>query len=185
MRRVKKKGVKDVTGNRTRIFLAALVFTLLLACMLTACGNAGQTAAPSTEAAPAPAEEAPAASLGSLVITPETDTVDLEEAGATIEDLMRASDSLGGVKKIALGLTDATAEQLEAVCKAFPDAKVTWKANVLGTAVESTAEERAAFGQYLDQQLGKIRLENADENFLRERLVEMYANPYRNHIAAL
>ena len=39
MRRVKKKGVKDVTGNRTRIFLAALVFTLLLACMLTACGN--------------------------------------------------------------------------------------------------------------------------------------------------
>ena len=50
---------------------------------------------------------------------------------------------------------------------------------------ESTAEERAAFGQYLDQQLGKIRLENADEEFLRERLVEMYANPYRNHIAAL
>ena len=130
-----------MTGNRTRIFLAALVFTLLLACMLTACGNAGQTAAPSTEAAPAPAEEAPAASLGSLVITPETDTVDLEEAGATIEDLMRASDSLGGVKKIALGLTDATAEQLEAVGKAFPDAEVTWKANVLGTAVESTAEE--------------------------------------------
>ena len=55
----------------------------------------------------------------------------------------------------------------------------------MAAGAESTAEERAAFGQYLDQQLSKIRLENADEDFLRERLVEMYANPYRNHIAAL
>ncbi len=60
-----------------------------------------------------------------------------------------------------------------------------YASNRVAAGAESTAEERAAFGQYLDQQLGKIRLENADENFLRERLVEMYANPYRNHIAAL
>ncbi len=131
-----------MTGNRTRISLTALVLTLLLACLLTACGNAGQPAAQSDAATPAPAEETAAStSLGSLVITPETDTVDLEEAGATIEDLMRASDRLGGVKKIALGLTSASPEQLEAVCKAFPNAEVTWKTEVLGAAIESTAEE--------------------------------------------
>ena len=60
-----------------------------------------------------------------------------------------------------------------------------YASNRVAAGAESTVEERAAFGQYLDQQLGKIRLENADEKFLRERLVEMYANPYRNHIAAL
>ena len=60
-----------------------------------------------------------------------------------------------------------------------------YASNRVAAGAESTPEERATFGQYLEQQLGKIRLENADEDYLRERLVEMYANPYRNHFAAL
>lgn len=47
-----------------------------------------------------------------------------------------------------------------------------------------TAEERTAFEAYVDGQLDKIDLPNKDEDFLRERLLTMYANPLRNQLAA-
>ena len=118
--------------NKTIWIAVLLILTLLLA-------GCGASKVPASLTTPEPTPET--VMLGSLEITSRTDTVDLEEAGASIEDLMRASNSLGSVKKIALGLTDATPEQLDAVCKAFPAAEVSWKADVLGAAVESSAEE--------------------------------------------
>lgn len=47
-----------------------------------------------------------------------------------------------------------------------------------------TDADRIAFDQYLAGQLAKIDLPDADEPFLRERLLTMYANPLRNHLAA-
>lgn len=44
-------------------------------------------------------------------------------------------------------------------------------------------EGKAQFGQYLRQQIDKIDLPNKDEAFLRERLLEMYANPAKNQLA--
>lgn len=44
-------------------------------------------------------------------------------------------------------------------------------------------EDKAQFGQYLQQQIDKIDLPNKDEAFLRERLLEMYANPAKNQLA--
>ena len=44
-------------------------------------------------------------------------------------------------------------------------------------------EDKAQFGQYLQQQIDKIDLPNKDESFLRERLLEMYANPAKNQLA--
>ena len=121
-------------GKRAILIAVLSAFVLLFA----GCGAAETPAAPA-EPTPEPTPEE--VMLGSLTITPGTDAIDLEEAGATIEDLMRASDRLGGVKRVSLGVTGATLPQLEAVCKAFPDAEVTWKADVLGTAVDSTSEE--------------------------------------------
>lgn len=57
--------------------------------------------------------------------------------------------------------------------------------NRVAAGADSTAEERAAFNAYVDKQLANIRLDTPDNDFLRERLCTMYANPYRNHIAAL
>ncbi len=44
-------------------------------------------------------------------------------------------------------------------------------------------EDKTRFEQYLRQQINKIDLSNKDEAFLRERLLEMYANPAKNKLA--
>ena len=46
-----------------------------------------------------------------------------------------------------------------------------------------SGEDEAQFEQYLRQQIDKIDLPNKDETFLRERLLEMYANPAKNQLA--
>lgn len=48
-----------------------------------------------------------------------------------------------------------------------------------------TAEEKAAFEKYLNERIAQIDLPEKDEAFLRERILTMYANPLRNHLAAL
>ena len=45
-----------------------------------------------------------------------------------------------------------------------------------------TAEERQRFEQYLDGQIAKITLPNKDEQFLRQTILTMYANPLRNKL---
>ena len=47
-----------------------------------------------------------------------------------------------------------------------------------------TADDVRRFDDYLDGQLAKIDLPGKDEDFLRERLLTMYANPARNWYAA-
>lgn len=46
-----------------------------------------------------------------------------------------------------------------------------------------TADDKAAFGKYLQGQIAKIDIPNKDEAFLRERMLTMYANPARNCLA--
>ena len=52
--------------------------------------------------------------------------------------------------------------------------------NRVAAGAEATAEEQASFQQYLDAQLSKIQLNAPDLPFLRERMLTMYANPYKN-----
>ncbi len=47
-----------------------------------------------------------------------------------------------------------------------------------------SAEDRRNFEHYLEGQLAKIDLPGKDEDFLRERLLAMYANPLRNYLKA-
>jgi len=47
-----------------------------------------------------------------------------------------------------------------------------------------SAADKQRFEAYLSAQLAKISLPNKDEAFLRERILTMYANPVRNHLAA-
>ena len=48
-----------------------------------------------------------------------------------------------------------------------------------------TLTEKAEFEKYLQNRIDKIDLENKDTDFLRGKILEMYANPYINHIASL
>lgn len=47
-----------------------------------------------------------------------------------------------------------------------------------------TPEEKQRFDAYIEQQLGKIKIPNKDEDFLRGKLLLMYANPLVNYLAA-
>ena len=48
-----------------------------------------------------------------------------------------------------------------------------------------TPAEKTQFEEYLDKQIRKIDLENKDRDFLRHKILEMYANPLKNYLAAL
>ena len=45
-----------------------------------------------------------------------------------------------------------------------------------------TDADKAKFDAYLKQQLAKIEIVNKDEEYLRRRMLEMYANPTRNYL---
>ncbi len=45
-----------------------------------------------------------------------------------------------------------------------------------------TQAEKEKFEDYLDKQIRKVDLENKDRDFLRTRILEMYANPLKNHL---
>ena len=47
-----------------------------------------------------------------------------------------------------------------------------------------SAEDKAVFHKYLQGQLAKIDIPDKDGEFLMERMLTMYANPARNHLAA-
>lgn len=47
-----------------------------------------------------------------------------------------------------------------------------------------TPADEARFAKYVAEQLAKIDIPNKDEDFLRERILVMYANPVRNKLAA-
>ncbi len=96
-----------------------------------------ETAAPQTVPEQGPKE----LQFGSLTVSSDVEELDLSGSGASLEELMRASDDLTGVKKISLGVTDATLEQLRAVERAFPQAKLSWKAEILGREIDCGAAE--------------------------------------------
>ncbi len=52
-------------------------------------------------------------------------------------------------------------------------------------AAHYTADDEQRFSRYLDGQLAKVTIVDPDQPFLRERILTMYANPLKNHQAAL
>ena len=48
-----------------------------------------------------------------------------------------------------------------------------------------THKEKVTFEQYIKEKIALIDLPNRDENFLRERLLTMYANPLLNYEQSL
>lgn len=46
-----------------------------------------------------------------------------------------------------------------------------------------SVKDKTAFESYLQQQLDKIELEGKDEEFLRTKMLEMYANPLKNNLS--
>ena len=58
-----------------------------------------------------------------------------------------------------------------------------YASNRVAAGADCTPEEKAAFNAYIEQQMSKINVPNPDTVFLRERMLTMYANPWRNYMS--
>ncbi len=56
--------------------------------------------------------------------------------------------------------------------------------NRVAAGAACTDDERNAFNAYVEHQIDKVELEHPDRPFLRKCIVDMYANPWRNHQTA-
>ena len=123
-----------------RAFVSVLLSLLVL--LLCACG-AAQTAPAAETAVPEPTEEPvpEELTLGPLTITPETKSISLDGTGVALEELMALSGRIDGVESISLGIPAGNLPQLYAVRDAFPNARVSWQAELPGQTVDNTAEE--------------------------------------------
>ena len=65
------------------------------------------------------------------------------------------------------------------------DSEATECARLLGLNDAAARQAVDHFETYLTQQVSKVNLPQKDESFLRERMLTMYVNPLRNHLAAL
>ena len=152
--------MRAVTFKRASLLAIALLLALLLTLPLVGCGTTARTdekeaELPEEQSAPPVEEEIFDYRLGSLTLTPETESVDLDEAGASIEDLMHFVNHLDKLREISLGVPDATLAQLRAVEAAFPQAVVSWKAKVLDGEVDCRAES-LALGAASDEDVPQI-----------------------------
>jgi len=68
----------------------------------------------------------------------------------------------------------------------FPGNKIAYDLLRSGNefSAEYTTEDKKEFERYLSHQLSKIEIDNKDEDFLREKMLEMYANPFINYLKA-
>lgn len=48
-----------------------------------------------------------------------------------------------------------------------------------------TAEDKQRFTAYIEQQLERISIPNKDVDFLRGKMLLMYANPLKNYLVAI
>ena len=86
-----------------------------------------------------------------------------------------------GKNKQNLNKLTATMQQLQNVHNISPTEADT--ANK--TTCAYTPEEKKRFEAYLQKKLDLIQLPNKDEDFLRQRILTMYANPAINHLKAI
>ena len=136
--------MRDVNIKRLLLVCTALLLVLALTLPLVGCGKTAPSgeSPKEPEATPAAPEETPPAELrlGSLVVSPEVESLDLTGTGATLEDLMSLSGKLDNIREISLGVTEARIDQLRAVEAAFPQAEVSWKVALPGGEIDGRAE---------------------------------------------
>ena len=47
---------------------------------------------------------------------------------------------------------------------------------------EYSSEDKVNFNNYIDTQIDKIKIIHKDEDFLRQKMIEMYGNTVKNHL---
>ena len=103
-----------------------------------------------------------------------------------INDKLEALDPAMPKTEIFTAISALIDKQIHANYRFYPGNYVAydWLTGESRFADKYSAEEKAAFEQYIAGQLAKIDLPNKDETFLRNKMLEMYANPVKNYLKA-
>ena len=104
-----------------------------------------------------------------------------------INDKLEALDPAMPKTEIFTAISALIDKQIHANYRFYPGNYVAydWLTGENRFADKYSAEEKATFEQYIAGQLAKIDLPNKDDAFLRDKMLEMYANPVKNYLKAI
>ena len=108
------------------------------------------------------------------------------QTGACINDELRQMDRSLPKPELFSHISAIIDKRIHANYRIYPNNYVAYDL-LQGNDTFSThyaAEDKQHFLAYLDQQLARIEIPNKDMVFLREKMLQMYANPLKNYLAA-
>lgn len=108
------------------------------------------------------------------------------QTGACINDELQQMDRSLPKPELFSHISAIIDKRIHANYRIYPNNYVAYDL-LQGNATFSThyaAEGKQHFLAYLDQQLARIEIPNKDMVFLREKMLQMYANPLKNYLAA-
>ena len=116
-----------------------LVTALLLAVLLSACGQEVQPAQPPVVETEAPTEP-PAVEIGGTTVDRKTAELDLSDGKYMLDMLLEAAPQLDALTRIDLGVTQLNAAQMEQLQGAFPNAEITYEVDLFGQRLSAQTE---------------------------------------------
>ena len=116
-----------------------LLLAVLVICLLTACGGAGETEAPSTAAPTTVPTQPPKADIGGMQLELDVRELDLSTGSYELDKLIGAAEVLKNVDYIDLGVTELNREQLDSLQSAYPNARIDYRISLFGQEVSNFA----------------------------------------------
>lgn len=106
------------------------------------------------------------------------------QTGACLNDMLGQLDRSLPKQELFAAISAAIDRRIYSNYRMYPGNYVAydWLNGTTEFAEMYSAEEKQKFVDYIGQQLGKINIPDKDEDFLREKLLQMYANPLINYL---
>lgn len=106
------------------------------------------------------------------------------QTGACMNDMLEQLDRSLPKQELFAAISAAIDRRIYSNYRMYPGNYVAydWLNGTTEFAEMYSAEEKQKFVDYIGQQLGKINIPDKDEDFLREKLLQMYANPLINYL---
>ena len=108
-------------------------------------------------------------------------------AGTCINDVLAEIDRSLPKQELFASISTLIDKRIHANYRIYPNNYIAYDlfSGESAFAGQYTEEDKQHFIAYMDRQLARIEIPNKDLPFLREKLLLMYANPLKNHLAVV
>lgn len=108
-------------------------------------------------------------------------------AGICINDVLAEIDRSLPKQELFASISTLIDKRIHANYRIYPNNYIAYDllSGESAFAGQYTEEDKQHFIAYMDRQLARIEIPNKDLPFLREKLLLMYANPLKNHLAVI